>query len=400
MLDVTSDLEFDNTVSREQYRHLAPYNVSSLGPGDEIRIPINQQDAHTFPHKSFIYLEGQLINISNGNPIKGAKFSNNALAFLFEEVRLEVAGVEIDRTRNVGVSSTIKTYVSCGAAKTKYLQAAGWDRAPILDNEGNFTAVIPLSSLLGFAEDFDKILVNVKLELVLIRARNEADLFQDGSDYWKVKIKLNKVLWRMPFIEVSSEERLRLAKIVKEDKGLYLPFRSWDLYEYPELPQSTKHTWTVKTTTELEKPRYVIVAFQTDRRNNVLKSSSEFDTCDLRSLKLYLNSDVYPYENLNVDFSKNAYSVLYNMYADFGASFYKVDDVQPILDYEHFKTLAPLVVIDCSKQMENLKKGGPVDIRLEIETRTSVPQKTTMFCMIVHDKIMKYYPLSNTVEKM
>ncbi|XP_018368245.1 PREDICTED: matrix metalloproteinase-14-like [Trachymyrmex cornetzi] len=34
-------------------------------------------------------------------------------------------------------------------------------------------------------------------------------------------------------------------------------FRSWDLYEFPQLQSTTKHSWAVKTTSQLEKPRYL-----------------------------------------------------------------------------------------------------------------------------------------------
>lgn len=394
MLNVTAAVEIDKSISRMQYRHFSPYNLSALGPSDEIRIAINQMNAYTAPHLSSIYIEGQLIKPRGGS----VKFSNNAFAYLFEEVRFELAGIEIDKTRNVGVSSTIKNYVCCSEPNTKHLQISGWGQAPIMDNEGNFTVIIPLRSVLGFAEDFDKILVNVRQELVLIRARQDNDVIQDAGE--TVKLELSKVQWRIPFVEAAPEEQTQLRSLIEQNIGLNLPFRSWELYEYPELPLTTKHLWAVKTTTQLEKPRFVIVAFQTDRRNNFKKSASEFDHCNIRSIQLHLNSDVYPYENLNVNFNKNSYSILYDMYASFQSSFYESDTSQPLLNFENFKTLAPLIVIDCSKQNEDVPQNGPVDIRLELETHTQVLPKTTMYCMIVHDRVLQYFPKTSTVKKM
>jgi hypothetical protein len=39
-------------------------------------------------------------------------------------------------------------------------------------------------------------------------------------------------------------------------------------------------------------------------------------------MKLYLNSQSYPYENLNLDYRHNQYALAYDMYARFQQSYY------------------------------------------------------------------------------
>ena len=77
---------------------------------------------------------------------------------------------------------------------------------------------------------------------------------------------------------------------------------------------TTKHSWAVKTTSQLEKPRYVIFALQTERRNVLSQNDSQFDTCNLTNVKLFLNSDFYPYDDMNLDIERNKFAILYNMY--------------------------------------------------------------------------------------
>ena len=36
--------------------------------------------------------------------------------------------------------------------------------------------------------------------------------------------------------------------------------------------------------------------------------------CQLTNAKLYLNSECYPYNDLNLDFDKNRYTILYDLY--------------------------------------------------------------------------------------
>jgi len=50
-----------------------------------------------------------------------------------------------------------------------------------------------------------------------------------------------------------------MLRTLESGQYLSMAFRSWDLYEFPLLQSTTKHSWA-KTATQLEKPRYVIFA--------------------------------------------------------------------------------------------------------------------------------------------
>ncbi|KAF0747318.1 Uncharacterized protein FWK35_00025266 [Aphis craccivora] len=64
-------------------------------------------------------------------------------------------------------------------------------------------------------------------------------------------------------------------------------------------------TKRLKTSNKFEKPRYVIIGFQTNRKNSSTKSISFFDHCKIKNLKIYLNAEVFPYEDFQCDFTKN-----------------------------------------------------------------------------------------------
>ena len=72
----------------------------------------------------------------------------------------------------------------------------------------------------------------------------------------------------MPYIILSNSKKSSLLKFIEKDPLLTMTFRSWELFEYPQLPLSSRHIWAVKTSSQLEKPRYVIPAFQTNRNNS------------------------------------------------------------------------------------------------------------------------------------
>ena len=86
-----------------------PFANTTFGHSDEIKIPIQQQD--TLPCESFLYVEGRL-TVKKKNDQMPTTLVNNYVAFMFDEIRYELNGVEIDRNRNVGITSTLKNYVS------------------------------------------------------------------------------------------------------------------------------------------------------------------------------------------------------------------------------------------------------------------------------------------------
>jgi hypothetical protein len=405
ILDIRQGPVFDETLWEKEYHTHHPYASSKLGNNDEIRIPIQQQDAYTLPCESYLYLEGRITK-KDGNAGSTVPFINNAMAYLFEEIRYEISGITIDSTKKVGISSTLKNLVSLSFKDTNNLKTAGWiqptENTLTPSDTGYFDFCVPLWMLLGFTEDYRRILINVKHELVLLRSSTNNDLIVapqgTTSDNLEWKIILDKIVWRVPHLKLADEHRLTLLKQLNSDREIVLPFRSWEMYEFPSLPTTQRHSWSIKTSTQLEKPRFVIFALQTGKRNEITQNAGKFDHCKITNIKLFLNSQFFPYDNLNVSFTKKRYSLLYDMYARFQTSYYGKTN-SPLLSPEKFASDAPIVVIDCSKQNESLK-SSTVDIRLELEFEENIPANTTAYCLILHDSIVTYTPLTGIVRKV
>jgi len=96
--------------------------------------------------------------------------------------------------------------------------------------EGYFDVNIPLKLLLGFGEDYNKIVVNAKHELVLTRSNTDHNaIIKTAAE--KYKISLTKVEWLLPYIRASDRHRIPLLNLIKTDKYLTLTFRTWALFE-------------------------------------------------------------------------------------------------------------------------------------------------------------------------
>lgn len=398
ILNINKSVIADDSITSIQHHIYSPY-TTSFNNNDEIRIAIQQQDIYVLLHDSYIYVEGTISKAENAVAADAMPaFVNNCAAFLFDEVRYELNGFEIDRCKNVGITTTMKGYVSFNQNDMHRLQTASWTASdPEISRAGHFSYLIPLKLLLGFGEDYHSIILNAKHELIIIRSRSDLNVFVGNSDIAKVNIQ--KIQWRVPHVQVSDAERLKLLRYVEKQQSIPICFRSWELYEYPTLPSTNKHIWSVKATSQVNKPRYVVLGFQTNRNNTISSNASRFDHCNMTDIKLYLNSECYPYENMILNFSRNLYSVLYNMYTSFQESYYHNQKlIAPLLSFTDFKNIAPLFIFDCSRQNESLKKAI-VDIRIEMNSSENIPASTSAYCLIIHDNIVTYNPYTNIVNR-
>nr|CAH7755698.1 unnamed protein product [Callosobruchus chinensis] len=211
----------DNSiVSCELHSH-PPYANTTFNKSDEIRIPIQTQDIHTLPSKSYLYIEGKLVDAATLKPSVTLQLCNNFLAHLFDEVRYEVAGVVVDRVRNPGITSTLKGLVSFTNNECDRYHHAGWnhlENPKLTDAQGFFSVNVPLKNLMGFFEDFTKILVNIRQELVLLRSSTDLNAYITTKQEEKGQIELHRVLWRIPHSLFTPQEVFLSGTMQDSDK--------------------------------------------------------------------------------------------------------------------------------------------------------------------------------------
>ncbi|XP_070529773.1 uncharacterized protein [Cardiocondyla obscurior] len=269
----------------QQQQHFAiethaynPFANTTFKHSDEIRIPIQQQDLYTLPHESFLYVEGKL---TKGKVVAAADviLGDNCIAFMFDEIRYELDSVEIDRNRNVGITSTLKNYAIVSSNRSVILRNAGW-LGPTINANGYFNFCVPLNMLLEFCENYRRVVINAHHKLIFIRTRNDNNCLV-GSSALEPKVDLLKIQWRMPHVLLNKVKKLTMLRTLESGRFVSMGFCSWELYEFPLLQLTTKHSWAIKTATQLEKPRYVVFALQTGRKNIMSEDNSRFDDCKL-----------------------------------------------------------------------------------------------------------------------
>lgn len=375
----------DDNIIKKDYHSYIPY-IQSFKNNDEIRITIQNQDLYLLPSESYIYIEGTLSKIDGSKASNNAKLRNNCVAHMFDEIRYEINGVEIDRTRFLGISSTIKNYVSLSPLESSMMRNAGWNNDDDLSMNA-FNFYVPLKSLMGFAEDFQKVILNSKHDLIILRSSTDDNACYSTDDKEKLKLSITNITWRIPHVQLSDSSKVRIMKIIKNAMPLAIPFRSWDCHFNPTF-RGMKHSWNVKLSLNRERPRFILFAFENNKK--IVHG-------DLSNIKVHLNSDSYPYDDLNLRINHDRYAILYDMYAKFQQNYY-MREPQPLISCFNFKDTC-IAVIDVSHQNETIK-CGPIDVRIEFETSKPIPENTSAYCIILHDRLIEYTPLSGIVRRV
>ena len=155
------------------------------------------------------------------------------------------------------------------------------------------------------------------------------------------------------------------------------------------LPESTSFTWRLSVKTAPEKPRFIIVGFQTAKDGDQTKNLSPFDHVNLNNAYIALNSDRYPAADYNLSFSNRKLSRMYGDAALFGVKFFGMDEfiTQSNITPSDYKTLYPLFTLDVSKQKEKLD-SSVVDIQIKANFTENFPADTRAFALIISDKML------------
>jgi len=96
----------DNSIIKKEYHSYSPY-LRSYENKDEIRIATQNQDLYVLPSKSFLHIQGHITKLDD-SLVTTIALMNNYIAYLFNEIRYDLNGIEIDRTRHLGVTSDLK----------------------------------------------------------------------------------------------------------------------------------------------------------------------------------------------------------------------------------------------------------------------------------------------------
>jgi hypothetical protein len=440
MLDVTEPHLYDESISSMHFYEYTPQTQANNNTaGHQISIIINNQDIYSLPSKSYISIKGQIRRAGNNAAYDvGDEISliNNAMMYLFTGIRYELGNTTLESINSPGQISSMLGYLtypddfstsaglkccwskdtSDNANSAKYVASLAAPVAGYTPGEnptynqgfaarkgylfssnprGCFEFHISLSHIFGFAE-YKKLIYGLKHTLTLTRGSDTQALYRNNVAV-DGKVDITEISWYMPQIQMTPEYLTGMRSLIEQKVTLPLAFRA-RTSEQTMMTQTLNNTWRLSVTGGVEKPRWIIIGFQTARINTQQQNPAVFDHLNLKNAYVTLNSERYPMLNITTNFDRNEYMKLYDMFDDFKKDYYGIDSLVggTQVNVAAYKSLFPIIVFDVRKQNEKIKTGV-TDIQVKFEFSAAVPADTTAYAITISDR---FFNLSSDGKNM
>src|SRR5688572_26856218 len=420
ILNITEASSVDEGIEKYEWHEYEPVARTNLNSAGEIRINIESQDLFCHPAESYLLIEGRLTKTDgtayDNNDV--VAITNNCLMHLFSQIGYSLSNQEMETIYHPGQATTMLSLLKYPNdfalaqglnqlwCKDTHATAALANNAGFAVRQayliqkpttrGMFSFIVPLSHIFGFCEDYDKIVYGLKHTLTLVRKSDDDAIFRArGADDAATlaaagKVDVRKISWFMPHVIPSDMERMELYKIIESKATIPVAYRARQS-DTITVPESTTFTWGLSVKTAPEKPRWIVVGFQTNRDGDQLHNPSIFDHCNLKNAYVMLNQTRYPAVDYDLSFPNQQFSRAYLTAATFSEKFYGMDQLitQSNITPADYKDLFPLFVFDVSKQSERLK-SSVTDIQIKASFNAAVPAETQAFAVVISDKFLKF----------
>ena len=419
ILRITDSILNDDSIDKYEHFEYLPITGTNLNNIGDIRINIESQDIFTHPSESFLLIEGRLTK-NDGTDYANAdniSITNNAMMYLFRDIRYELSGHEIEKVNYVGYATTMLGLLkytedfgkSKGLNQSWYKdvtnapnnQNAGfWARHRHLfnhldANKGSFSFRIPLKHIFGFCEDYDKVVYGFKHTLSLTRTHDHDAIFRPADDaagnpFPAGKIVLSKIAWFMPHVIPADKDKMELYKIIERKEKVSVGYRMIQCTSI-SVPQNNSFSWRLSVKSSPEVPRFIIIGFQTERNNDQTKNNSTFDNLNIKNIYVMLNSNRYPSLDYDLDFPSQKIGRAYGDVAEFRSKFFNINELisNPCISVYEYKNLYPLFLFDVSKQSERLKYST-TDIQVKVTFDGNPDPGTEGYAVIISDRLINF----------
>ena len=438
-LEILESIKEDNSIESYQFREHTPQS-QNLNNGHEIIIDVNTDNSYILPSESYLRIDGQLRkNNANHDAYVAAdevSLINNAMMYLFDQISYSIEGKEMERILCPGQISSMLGYLkypddystssaleSCWSKDTTNNANSSEFEASIVvpaggiaageltprkngnynqgfhvrksflmsaNPRGSFQFFIPFSHMFGFAE-YKKVIWGLKhsLKLTPSSSRNLAIHRNAAAD--PGEIFLEQVSWSIPYVKVEPLSKVRLMEIIENKINIPVSFTARTVESISVPANCTQFNWRLSTTGGVEKPRWIIIGFQTDKITTQAQNPAVFDHLSLTNACIEINSERYPTFDLNVNFTTNRYLKLYKMFNDFKQEYYGISSLVggTQVNLPAFKTLFPIIVFDVRQQDEKLKSGA-VNMKLSFFFGRGVPANTMAYSCVLSDRVFKF----------
>ena len=407
VFDLHKTLAVDESIIGKQDFEFRPNSSCDLNAIGAISIDVYPSGDYFYIHETYLLFEGKVTDGGTELTVgKEVAFSNCGILLAFKQAEYKLNGMSIAQLYEPGLAYLIKVLCRQTTDANLYCNMNERDNAKTLTcasnsgfkvrqsflvetpkPPGQFSVIVPLKLLFSFADDFQRILVNVRQTLILIRKDDSNALVRNNSSQaTDCRIEFSKISMVQPLIRASEQSRIEILKLIKNRERFAIRFHSDHL---ESLNLNSTIDQTINLGIQTSRPRFLIFAMQTERIDSQKLNVSCFDHCNITNYYAQLNAARFPSFDYNLDFAGLRVVRAFNDFKNFYNSFFEIDSTvnRSSLSLIEWSSLYPLFIIDLSKQAVNLQDSC-LSLSLRLFFKTAPAEKTILRVLIVSEKLV------------
>src|SRR5436190_19907953 len=127
------------------------------------------------------------------------------------------------------------------------------------------------------------------------------------------KITIEEFYIRVPILEFKTIKKIKFFEEITIAKNIIFHFKQFQCIRQSGISGSTYNFDITNIYRNIINPKFIIVCFQANRDKNQKKDPSQFDSENVKNLRVKLNGHFYPDESMNLDISNNKHRIMYKM---------------------------------------------------------------------------------------
>ena len=233
--------------------------------------------------------------------------------------------------------------------------------------------MIKMSDLFDYVNDLEKIIYGLRFKLKLKRNNSDRALLRVNAGADAVgndgNIDIRDISWCAPSIDPSNNNRIIVQKGLSKKNNLDFSYYERKTY-YKNVPNATNFLFDLGMESGMERPQYLIVAFENYNVNEQTHDASTFDVMNVTECYCKICREFYPEDRMNIDYGTNNYNEAFKEIVSFNKDYNGLPhNIKPYINHRTFKSNYRIHVFDTRYQRDHI---GPQPIQLNFKLSAAV----------------------------
>ena len=375
---------YNNDIHKSKIIKYKPNILATMNTvNTNINIILNREENHlnlrdSYPETEFVVSDdagGVFANDAN------IRLVNYGMMALFSSVKLETSGgrtIEyIDHCHlnllMYKLSTSTNDEYESGFVKNIDNRSRQLKGDHIAAERGHMYMMIKMRDLFGFVDDLEKIIYGLGFKLILKRNNKDRALYRikanPGAVANDVNIEIRDISWCVTSIDPSNDNRIIVQKRLNKKNNV--DFRYYEKKTlYKNVPNATNFLFDLGMESGMERPQYIIIAFENNNVNEQTHDASTFHIMNVTECHCKIGSEFYPEYRMNINYGTNNYNEAFKEIVSFNEDYNGLPhNIKPYINHRTFKSSYIIYVFDTRYQSDHI---GPQPIQLNFKFSAAV----------------------------